>query len=170
MGMPPLIEKAERARQFARAIASDLAMYNEAKLAQGIQDDTLFDLMKDEIEEGRTHFKSRVTPEIATPISLIARWWTSCSSSAGKTSNRRSGERRSAREYPTRTPSWWRQRGRTAAGLGARRRISPGFPHPAHPPCVRRRGYGQRAGGGALAQTAGRRGHRVDTASAPAQR
>jgi hypothetical protein len=41
-------------------------MYNEAKLAQGIQDDTLFDLMKDEIEEGRTHFKSRVTPEIAT--------------------------------------------------------------------------------------------------------
>jgi hypothetical protein len=66
MRMPPLIEKAERARQFARAIASDLAMYNEAKLAQGIQDDTLFDLMKDEIEEGRTHFKSRVTPEIAS--------------------------------------------------------------------------------------------------------
>ena len=64
--MPPLIEKAERARQFARAIASDLAMYNETKLAQGIQDDTLFDLMKVEIEEGRTHFKSRVTPEIAT--------------------------------------------------------------------------------------------------------
>jgi hypothetical protein len=66
MGMPPLIEKAERARQFARAIASDLAMYNEAKLTQGIQEDTLFDVMKDEIEEGRTHFKSRVTPEIAT--------------------------------------------------------------------------------------------------------
>jgi hypothetical protein len=63
--MPPLIDKAERARQFARAIASDLAMYNEAKLAQGIQGDTLFDLMKDEIEEGRAHFKSRVTPEIA---------------------------------------------------------------------------------------------------------
>jgi hypothetical protein len=65
MGMPPLIDKAERARQFARAIASDLAMYNEAKLAQGIQADTLFDLMKDEIEEGRAHFQSRVTPEIA---------------------------------------------------------------------------------------------------------
>jgi hypothetical protein len=63
--MPPLIDKAERARQFARAIASDLAMYNEAKLAQGIQADTLFDLMKDEIEEGRAHFKSRVTSEIA---------------------------------------------------------------------------------------------------------
>jgi len=64
--MPPLIDKAERARQFARAIASDLAMYNEAKLAQGIVDDTLFDLMKDEIEEGHAHFVSRVTPEIAS--------------------------------------------------------------------------------------------------------
>ena len=64
--MPPLIDKPERARQFARAIASDLAMYNEAKLVQGIQNDTLFDSMSDEIEEGRQHFRSRVTPEIAS--------------------------------------------------------------------------------------------------------
>jgi hypothetical protein len=65
MTMPPLIDKPERARQFARAIASDLAMYNEAKLVQGIQNDNLFDLMKDEIDEGRAHFQSRVTPDIA---------------------------------------------------------------------------------------------------------
>jgi len=64
--MPPLIDKPERARQFARAIASDLAMYNEAKLVQGIQNDTLFDSMREEIEEGRQHFRSRVTPEIAS--------------------------------------------------------------------------------------------------------
>ena len=63
--MPPLIDKPERARQFARAIASDLAMYNEAKLLQGIQNDTLFESMKDEIDEGRQHFCSRVTQEIA---------------------------------------------------------------------------------------------------------
>ena len=63
--MPPLIDKPERARQFARAIASDLAMYNEAKLVQGIQNDSLFDSMRDEIEEGRQHFVSRVTPDIA---------------------------------------------------------------------------------------------------------
>jgi hypothetical protein len=63
--MPPLIDKPERARQFARAIASDLAMYNEAKLVQGIQNDTLFESMKEEIEEGRQHFRSRVTSEIA---------------------------------------------------------------------------------------------------------
>lgn len=62
--MPPLIDKPERARQLARAIASDLTLYHEAKIVQGIQNDTLFDTMKSEIEEGRTLFKSRVTPEI----------------------------------------------------------------------------------------------------------
>jgi len=66
MAMPPLIDKPDRARQFARAIASDLAMYNESKLVQGIQNDNLFVAMKDEIEEGRQHFRSRVTPEIAS--------------------------------------------------------------------------------------------------------
>jgi hypothetical protein len=66
MGMPPLIDKPDRARQFARAIASDLAVYNEAKLVNGIQNDNLFVAMKDEIDEGRQHFKSRVTPEIAS--------------------------------------------------------------------------------------------------------
>jgi hypothetical protein len=63
--MPPLIDKPDRARQFARAIASDLAMYNEAKLVHGIQNDNLFVAMKEEIEEGRQHFRARVTPEIA---------------------------------------------------------------------------------------------------------
>ena len=64
--MPPLYDKPERARQFARAIASDIAMYNETKVTQGVQNDSLFDVLKDEIEEGRQHFKSRVTPEIAS--------------------------------------------------------------------------------------------------------
>ncbi len=41
-------------------------MYNEAKLVQGIQNDTLFESMKEEIDEGRQHFRSRVTPEIAS--------------------------------------------------------------------------------------------------------
>jgi hypothetical protein len=59
-----LIDKPERARQLARAIASDLTLYHEKKILEGIERDTLFDVMRDEIEEGRTLFKSRVTPEI----------------------------------------------------------------------------------------------------------
>lgn len=62
--MPPLIDKPDRARQLARAIASDITLYNEAKIVQGIQTDTLFDVMRDEIEEGRNLFKTRVTPEV----------------------------------------------------------------------------------------------------------
>ncbi|HEY0707787.1 MAG TPA: hypothetical protein VGG33_13370 [Polyangia bacterium] len=62
--MPALIDKLERARQLARAIASDLTLYHEAKVVEGIQKDTLFDVMKGEIEEGRLLFKSRVVPEI----------------------------------------------------------------------------------------------------------
>jgi len=59
-----LIEKAERARQLARAIASDLTLYHEGKILEGLTRDTLFDVMRDEIEEGRALYKSRVTPEI----------------------------------------------------------------------------------------------------------
>jgi hypothetical protein len=59
-----LIEKPERARQLARAIASDVGLYHDKKLVEGVQNDTLFDSMSSEIEEGRALFKTRVTPEI----------------------------------------------------------------------------------------------------------
>jgi len=62
--MPSLIDNPQRARQLARAIASDLTLYHEAKILEGIASDTLFDVMREEIEEGRQLFKSRVTEEI----------------------------------------------------------------------------------------------------------
>ncbi len=62
--MATLIDKSKRARQLARAIASDLTLYHEAKILEGIENDTLFEVMSEEIQEGRDLFKSRVTPEI----------------------------------------------------------------------------------------------------------
>jgi hypothetical protein len=59
-----LIDNPQRARQLARAIASDLTLYHEAKILDGITNDSLFDVMREEIEEGRALFKSRVLPEI----------------------------------------------------------------------------------------------------------
>ena len=59
-----LIDKPERARQLARAIASDLSLYHDKKIVEGIEHDTLFDVMSSEIEEGRALFKSKVTPEL----------------------------------------------------------------------------------------------------------
>lgn len=60
----PLIETEEAARRLARAIASDLSLYNEEKIVKGIQDDNLFDALSEEIEEGRQLFKSRVSADL----------------------------------------------------------------------------------------------------------
>jgi hypothetical protein len=57
-----LIETEEAARRLARAIASDLSLYNEEKIVQGIQADDLFTSLSEEIEEGRALYKSRVSP------------------------------------------------------------------------------------------------------------
>ena len=62
--MATLINNAKRARQLARAIASDLTLYHEAKILEGIASDNLFEVMSDEIQEGRDLFKSRVTEDI----------------------------------------------------------------------------------------------------------
>lgn len=59
-----LIETEEAARRLARAIASDLSLYNEEKIVQGVQRDDLFNAIADEIEEGRALFKSRVSPDL----------------------------------------------------------------------------------------------------------
>ncbi len=60
----PLIETEEAARRLARAIASDVSLYNEEKIVRGIEADSLFDELGDEIEEGRALYKSRVSPEL----------------------------------------------------------------------------------------------------------
>ncbi len=59
-----LIETEEAARRLARAIASDLSLYNEEKIVEGVKNDRLFEVLVDEIEEGRALFKSRVAPEL----------------------------------------------------------------------------------------------------------
>ena len=41
---------------------SDLSLYNEDKIAEGVQNDNLFELLDDEIKEGRDLYESRVAP------------------------------------------------------------------------------------------------------------
>ena len=60
----PLIETEELARRLARAIASDLSLYNEEKISQGIENDNLFSSLAEEIEEGRALYKSRVAADL----------------------------------------------------------------------------------------------------------
>lgn len=60
-----LIDNPEHARRLARAIISDVAIYNRDKVERGIKDDTIFELLENELEEGRQHFLSRVSPGLA---------------------------------------------------------------------------------------------------------
>ena len=48
------------ARRLARLILSDIVIYHPAKVDQGIRDNNFFDLLHDEIEEGRQYYESRV--------------------------------------------------------------------------------------------------------------
>jgi len=62
--MAQLIDTPEAANRKARAIASDLAAYNEAKIKEGVENDTLFTLLEEEIEEGRAHYEASLKPEL----------------------------------------------------------------------------------------------------------
>ena len=65
-----LIDDPERARRLARTIISDIAIYNKEEIKRGIQNDTLFDDLAEELERGRKLFASRVTPEIQQSSNL----------------------------------------------------------------------------------------------------
>jgi len=60
-----LIDTTEQAKRLARAIVSDVAIYNREKVEEGIKNDSIFDVLAEQIDEGRQHFNSRVTPELA---------------------------------------------------------------------------------------------------------
>jgi spore germination protein GerM len=61
-----LIENPDQAKRLARAIISDVALYNREKVEEGIKNDNIFEILKDELEEGRQHFISRVAEPLAT--------------------------------------------------------------------------------------------------------
>ena len=56
-------EVPEKARRLARNIVSDIALYNQSKVEEGVQDGTFFELLAKEIGEGRRLFKERF-PEL----------------------------------------------------------------------------------------------------------
>ncbi|OGR09302.1 MAG: hypothetical protein A2341_10720 [Deltaproteobacteria bacterium RIFOXYB12_FULL_58_9] len=60
----PLIDEPGKAIRLARAIASDISLYNEEKIKEGIENDTFYDAISSELDEGRELYKSRVAPEL----------------------------------------------------------------------------------------------------------
>ena len=56
----PLISTHEQAKRLARTILSDILLYNQAKVKEGIEKDSLFDVLSEELTEGRKYYESMV--------------------------------------------------------------------------------------------------------------
>ncbi len=54
----------DEARRLARLILSDIVIYNSSKVERGIRDDNFFDVLRDEIDEGRQYYQSRVPARV----------------------------------------------------------------------------------------------------------
>ena len=57
-------EEIEKARKFARLIVSDIALYNQEIVVEGLKKGTFFELLNDDITEGRTLYNNRVPETI----------------------------------------------------------------------------------------------------------
>ncbi len=53
-------EAVEKAQRFARIIVSDIALYNQEAVIEGLKNGTFYDLLKNDISEGRDLYEGRV--------------------------------------------------------------------------------------------------------------
>jgi len=61
---PEFLEAQTKARRLARIIVSDIALYNQAKVEEGVMNGTFYELLADDIAEGRALYIRRVSEEI----------------------------------------------------------------------------------------------------------
>ncbi len=54
----------DQAKRLARTILSDIMLYNQAKVKEGIERDTLFEVLADELAEGRKYYESMVDESV----------------------------------------------------------------------------------------------------------
>ena len=54
----------ERARRLARLIVADIILYNQAKIDDGIKNDTLFEILAEDIEVARRYYEKHVDPAV----------------------------------------------------------------------------------------------------------
>lgn len=62
--MAKQVDNPDLAFRLARAIISDIALYNQDKVKEGIKNDNIFDVLAEELQEGREHFHGRVSSEL----------------------------------------------------------------------------------------------------------
>jgi len=65
-----LISDRDVAKKFAQKIVSEIVFYNQDKAVEGIINDNFFDLLHNEIEEGRNIYLSRVSSNLSNVENL----------------------------------------------------------------------------------------------------
>lgn len=68
---PELSEAHKKAKRLARIIVSDVILYNQGKVEEGIRNGTFFELLADDIREGRALYERRVAQEIRETTSYL---------------------------------------------------------------------------------------------------
>lgn len=59
-----LISNNDEAKRLARTILSDILLYNQAKVKEGIEKDSLFDVLSEELAEGKKYYETMVDPAL----------------------------------------------------------------------------------------------------------
>ena len=67
------ISDPQRAERLARAILSDVMLYNPESVQLGIEKDDLFERLRRELAEAREFFERRVDPEVAAKSNAFDR-------------------------------------------------------------------------------------------------
>jgi predicted Zn finger-like uncharacterized protein len=68
---PELSEAHKKAKRLARIIVSDIVLYNQSKVEEGVRNGTFHELLTDDIREGRALYTRRVAEEIRMETSYL---------------------------------------------------------------------------------------------------
>jgi hypothetical protein len=63
----------QRAGRLARAVLSDVMLYNAERVRAGIEADDLFERLRPELDEARAFFAERVDPDVAAKSNAFDR-------------------------------------------------------------------------------------------------
>ncbi len=66
-----LIKTPDEAKRLARTILSDILLYNQAKVKEGIETDSLFEVLTEELAEGKKYYESMVDEEIRSSTNFF---------------------------------------------------------------------------------------------------
>ncbi|MBU5614431.1 response regulator [Geomonas azotofigens] len=66
-----LPEEQVKARRLARIIVSDIVLYNQAKVEQGVREGSFYELLADDIREGEYLYQQRVSQQVRDTTSFL---------------------------------------------------------------------------------------------------